>query len=33
LQAGYAVLRDMETKDQENIGLDQLIETLINRLS
>lgn len=33
LQAGYVVLRDMETKAQENLGLDQLIETLIRRLS
>jgi histidyl-tRNA synthetase len=33
LQAGYVVLRDMETKAQENLGLDQLIETLISRLS
>ncbi len=33
LQAGYVVLRDMETKAQENLGLDHLIETLIRRLS
>jgi len=33
LQARYVVLRDMETKVQENLGLDQLIETLTARLS
>jgi histidyl-tRNA synthetase len=33
LQDGYAILRDMETKDQEKIGLDQMIQTLIHRLS
>jgi histidyl-tRNA synthetase len=33
LQAGYVVLRDMETKAQEDLGLDRLIETLVSRLS
>jgi histidyl-tRNA synthetase len=33
LRAGYAVLRDMETKAQENLGIDQLIETLTRYLS
>jgi histidyl-tRNA synthetase len=33
LQAGYVILRDMETKTQENLGLDHLIETLIRRMS
>ncbi len=33
LQAGYVILRDMETKAQENLGLDHLIETLTSRLA